>query len=297
MPCNSPLTAYKAPGGRISFKQKEGYYDLPLKIACGQCRGCRLRRTRDWAIRATHEAQMHDKNSFVTLTYDDDHLPHDQGLVVKHWQDFAKRLRKKMGPFRYLHCGEYSDEKRRPHYHACLFGQNFEHDRVPLGNQTGHKLHLSPTLQQLWPYGFHSIGELTFDSAAYVAAYCFKKINAGTAEQRNTRLDPTTGETWTVQGEYATMSRRPGLGRTWFDKYASDIYPHDFTIAKGQKFRPPAYYDTLLKNEQPTLYAKMQEKRRQHIKNNPADQTQQKQQARETILEAKASLHQKRPIA
>lgn len=295
MPCNSPLTAYKAPGGKITFKQRDGYYDLPLKIACGQCRGCRLRRTRDWAIRAVHEGQMHDKNSFVTLTYDNEHLPHDQTLVVKHWQDFAKRLRKKMGPFRFLHCGEYTDN-HRPHYHACIFGQNFQHDRVELGNQEGHKLHVSPTLQKLWPYGFHSIGELTFDSAAYVAAYCFKKLNGQTAKQKYTRTDTETGETWSVRPEYATMSRRPGLGSKWFDKYKGDLYPHDFAVAKGQKFRPPKYYDQLLKEKDPELWDKMQNRRIQHIKKHPEDQTHTQQIARETIIQAKSELHQTRLI-
>jgi len=296
LPCNAPLTAYKAPGGKITFKAKDGYYDLPLQLACGQCRGCRLRRTRDWAIRAIHEAGMHERNSFVTLTYDDKHLPQDYGLVVKHWQSFAKRLRKQMGPFRFLHCGEYGDAKLRPHYHACLFGHNFQNDRVKLGNQSGHPLYVSPTLQKLWYQGFHTIGELTFDSAAYVAAYCFKKLNGQKKQEQCQRIDIRTGETWDVHPEYATMSRRPGLGSTWFDKYKTDLYPGDFAIAKGQKFRPPKYYDNLLAKSDPTLWDKIQAKREEHVRSYPEDLTEQRQQAREQILKAKYDLHKKRPL-
>jgi len=294
LPCNSPLTAWRAPGGKITFEQKKGYYDLPLEIACGQCRGCRLRRTRDWAIRAIHEGQMHERNSFVTLTYNDENLPEDHGLNVKHWQDFATRLRKKMGPFRFLHCGEYGDDNLRPHYHACLFGHDFTQDSVPYGNPDGHALQLSQTLHDLWGKGFVTIGELTFDSAAYVASYVFKKLNGKTRVERYTRTDTSTGEQWDVAPEYATMSRRPGLGATWFEKYQSDVYPADVAIAKGQKFRPPKYYDGLLAEQNPQLWEKMQEKRAKHVKKNP--DTNQTREAREVTLQKKHNLYSKQTL-
>lgn len=285
--CNSPLRAYKAPGGKITFHQRSGYYDMPLQIACGQCRGCRLRRTRDWAVRAIHESQMHEQNSFVTLTYDDENLPADNGLVVKHWQDFAKRLRKKMGPFRFLHCGEYGEKTLRPHYHACLFGHDFRTDRQPIGNPSGHPLYMSPDLEELWGKGFVSIGELTFDSAAYVASYVFKKTNGETAERRNERVDERTGEVWAVKGEYATMSRRPGLGAAWFAKYSSDIYPHDFAVAKGQQFRPPKFYDQLLKERDPGAWEKIHTRRAQHVRERPEEATTERKEVKEEILRRK----------
>jgi len=286
MGCNSPLTAYKGPGGKITFKAKEGYYDLPLQLACGRCRGCRLRRTRDWAIRAVHEAQMHEQNCFLTLTYNDKHLPEDHGLNVKHWQDFAKRLRK-TGKFRYLHCGEYGEDKLRPHYHACIFGRNFHKDSIPTRSQNGHPYWISAEIADAWEWGFHTIGELCFDTAAYVASYVFKQINGDLVETKNTRVDPTTGETWTVTPEYATMSRNKGLGHSWFEKYASDLYPHDFAVVNGQKFRPPKYYDQQLEKTQPELWKKIAKARQEHVRKQPEELTPERLQVKETIIQAK----------
>lgn len=95
MACYAPLSAWKKPGGGITFKQSEATGLRPIKLPCGQCLGCRLDYSREWAVRCTHEALLHQENSFITLTYDDEHLPWDRGLRKKHWQDFAKRLRKK----------------------------------------------------------------------------------------------------------------------------------------------------------------------------------------------------------
>lgn len=156
MPCFKPLKAYKAPGG-IAFNSRDGYADLPIQLACGQCLGCRLERKRSWAIRSMHEAQTHEKNCFLTLTYDDAHLPEDHSLDVAHWQRFAKRLRKSHGPFRFIHCGEYGDISLRPHYHALLFGVDFGSDSVPVRTNNSHPLRVSASLSKLWPYGFHTI--------------------------------------------------------------------------------------------------------------------------------------------
>lgn len=275
------------PEGAITFNPTAGYYDRPLQIACGQCRGCRLRRTRDWALRAVHESQMHDQNSFVTLTYNDEHLPEDHGLDVKHWQDFAKRLRKRSGPFRFLHCGEYGEKNLRPHYHACIFGHDFRADRTPLGNPTGKPLYASPTLSELWPFGFSAIGELTFDSAAYVASYCFSKTTGNRKEGQWQRLDTDTGECWEVKPTYATMSRRPGLGTSWFEKFKGDLYPHDYAVAKGQKFRPPRFYDELLAKSDPKLWEGIQARRRQHVRAKPEELKPARQEIREEILRRK----------
>lgn len=296
MGCNAPLTAYKTPDGAITFNNKLGYYDRPLKLACGQCRGCRLRRTRDWAIRAIHESQMHKRSSFITLTYRDEDLPEDHGLVLKHWQNFAKKLRRQDGPFRFLHCGEYGDQSFRPHYHALIFGHNFHEDRVPINNNSGHPLYASSSLALLWPWGFSSIGEVAFDSAAYVASYVFKKKNGEQAEKINERLDITTGELWSVPSPYATMSRRPGLGTSWFHKYKGDLYPHDFAVAKGQKFRPPKFYDQLLQKEDPKMWEEIQNRRRHHVRSNPTELEPQKLDIKEETLRRKHELYAHRHL-
>ena len=245
VPCFTPIAAYKGPGG-IKFDSKRGYADMPLKLNCGQCLGCRLERKRSWAIRCMHERQMHSQNCFITLTYDNEHLPEDRGLHVSHWQKFAKRLRKKHGKFRYMHCGEYGEKTLRPHYHALLFGLDFD-DTVEL-QQTDQDfpLRVSASLSKLWKNGFHTIGDITFDSAAYVASYCAKKYTGKKAETEYERVDPETGECWDVAPEYATMSRRPGLGSKWIEKYEGDVYPDNFVIMKGQKWKPPDFYDKKL---------------------------------------------------
>lgn len=84
-------------------------------IKCGQCMECRLAYSREWAIRITHEAAMHERNCFLTLTYDDDHLPKYGQLVKSDLQKFFKRLRHHFN-FKYVACGEYGERRRRPHF-------------------------------------------------------------------------------------------------------------------------------------------------------------------------------------
>lgn len=248
MPCYSPLEAYKTVDGRVVFTDKDrGGSAVKLSLACGQCTGCRISRSRHWALRCVHEAQMHERNSFITLTYDDVHLPKDGSVDVRHWQTFAKRLRKKIGPFRFFHCGEYGEKSQRPHYHACVFGEDFASDRVFWKRDAGNDLFVSKVLTETWGKGFTTVGNLTYESAAYVARYIMKKASGPYAKAaRYGRLDWTTGEYWEVRPEYITMSRRPGVGKTWFDKFMDDVYPEDEVVHDGRKFRPPRYYDKLL---------------------------------------------------
>lgn len=246
MPCYTPLKAYRAQGGQVVFDSKRGWSDRPFEIACGQCRGCRLERARQWALRCVHEAQMHDSNSFITLTYDNDHLPEDGSLRVRDWQLFCKKLRKVVGPFRYLMCGEYGERNFRPHYHACIFGVDFRSDRVYLRGEGQNRLFMSALLTEKWGHGFTSVGSLTMQSALYVASYVMKKATGKLAETRYQRFDSKTGETWQVKPEFVCMSRRPGLGTTWFEKYGKDVYPSDEVVHAGKHYRPPRFYDNKL---------------------------------------------------
>lgn len=188
---------------------------------------------------------MHARNCFLTLTYDEEHLPENLSTDVEHWKLFAKRVRKAMGSFRFLHCGEYGEEKLRPHYHALLFGIDFAEDRIKYKVENGHQLWESKKLDDLWGMGRCTIGALSFDSAAYVARYALKKVTGPKAEEDGTyeRVDARTGLVWQVKPEYITMSRRPGIGANWIKKFRSDVYPDDFIVMKGQKFRPPKFYD------------------------------------------------------
>jgi len=290
MACTRPLHGYAAPGGKISFKDEtnsRGHRVPSIIVKCGQCLGCRMERKRGWAIRAVHEAQMHEENSFLTLTYDNEHLPKDGSVRVKDWQDFAKRVRKNKGPFRFFHCGEYGENTFRPHYHACMFGHDFHADRTKHAQKGGHPLWISSELSELWGNGFCTIGSLSFDSAAYVAGYCVKTKTGKEANAYLERVNFATGEVTTVKPEYATMSRNKGLGYSWYQKYKTDVYPDDFVVMKGQKFRPPAYYDTLLEKEEPEQWARIQARRQSFVANNADFQSPRRLKAKEDVLKAK----------
>ncbi len=253
MVCIRPLTGYRGPGGKVTFQRSAGFVDLPISLPCGRCVACRLERSRQWAIRCVHEAKSHDRNCFLTLTYDDRHLPEDGSVDVRTWQLFCKRLRKAMGPFRYLHCGEYGEKTFRPHYHACMFGIDFSDDRKVWREEPGRVLYCSEDLDDLWEHGKCWIGAMNFKTAAYVARYVMKKLTGEYAADEYRRIDVLTGEEYFVKPPYATMSRRPGLGREWIDEYLSEVYPDDFIVHDGGKVSPPRYYDAVLAEVDPGM--------------------------------------------
>lgn len=267
MACFRPIKCYKKPGGGLAFSSKDGWADFPLEIACGQCMGCRVAKQRAWAIRCVHESQMHEVSSFITLTYDAEHLPSDGGLRVEHWQKFAKRMRKAVGPFRYFHCGEYGGKTKRPHYHALIFGVDFSSDRRQTAKtKQGEPIFESPTLEGLWPFGFSNIGAVNYTTASYVAGYCLKKVNGEAAEKEYRRVDLETGEVFDVTPEYVTMSRRPGIGATWFEKYKSDVFPRDEVILAGRQLPVPPFYDRRLEKMNRGMWLRVSEKRRERGK-------------------------------
>ena len=141
MACFKPLSAWRNPSdpsGQLLFSyhtigaSSDHAERTCLKIPCGQCVGCRLEYSRQWAVRCCHESSLHIYNCFITLTYDPEHLPDDGSLDIKHFQKFMKRLRDKLHPLRirFFHCGEYGDKTRRPHYHALIFGYSFPDRKI-----------------------------------------------------------------------------------------------------------------------------------------------------------------------
>jgi hypothetical protein len=191
---------------------------------------------------------------FVTLTYDDDHLPADGSLHVEHFQKFCKRLRNHLGPFRFLHCGEYGEQNGRPHYHALLFGLDFHEDREVFTQKGDQITWLSTTLSSIWSFGFTTLSPLTFATASYTAGYVVKK--ARDAQWRT--WHDVYGANATViaskKPEYITMSRKPGLGTSWFESYWQDVYPADRVRIAGATYRPPRFYDVLLERMDPVMY-------------------------------------------
>ena len=189
---------------------------------------------------------MYDVSSFVTLTYDDAHLP--TTLIYSHFQKFMYRLRKRLGPTRFFMCGEYGDQNLRPHFHALLFGQGFP-DRRPCGAN----LYRSPTLESLWTAGFSSVGDVTFQSAGYVARYSLKKVTGSRAGAHYSAVDVRTGEVVYREPEFGHMSLKPGIGFGWFQKYWRDVFAvRDGVVAPGGRLvPPPKYYFKLLESIDP----------------------------------------------
>ena len=263
MACFSPIQAFRNPydsnGPLIFSSHTIGSHDVAvgvygLKIPCGQCVGCRLEYSRQWAVRCCHESTLHTFNSFITLTYDPEHLPADGSLDVSHFQKFMKRLRDRIKPLkiRFFHCGEYGDLTRRPHYHALIFGYDFP-DRVLLKKSKSGDLFTSELLTSVWGLGHASVGDLTFESAAYVARYVMKKVNGSLKKSHYEVIDYDTGEVVDLKPEYTTMSRRPGIAGDWFDKYKDDVYPSDTIHLSGREMRPPKFYDKKMKSLDPEL--------------------------------------------
>jgi len=290
MPCYKPITGYRGrkagPSGKTAIVFKvEDSCGIKLQLPCGRCIGCRLERARQWAVRLTHEAQLHGDSLFLTLTYNDEHLPADGNLNKKHFQDFMKRLRwqHRDKQIKFFHCGEYGERFTRPHYHACLYGINFD-DRVRYSERNGIPLDYSKQLEELWGKGFASVGELTFESAAYVARYCTKKVTGLQAAEHYQRVTPY-GELVEVEPEYVTMSRRPGLSKTWFDQYADEVYPSDEVISRGHPAKPPRYYDKLYEAAHGLEFANVKKNRLQSI--NAANNTPERLAVREKCVNAK----------
>jgi hypothetical protein len=295
MPCYSPLQGYRSvettdKGKRLFVSDsRRGYAALPLTVPCGQCIGCRLERSRQWAIRLTHEAQLHTEKCFVTLTYDDDHLPPGGTLVKAHFQSFMKRLRKRFPdrPIRFFHCGEYGETTWRPHYHAIIFGLEFLQDRKQYTkNQQGHITYTSQTLDDLWGMGKCQIGGFSFDSAAYVARYVVKKVNGDKAVSHYRRLDPDTGEIFDLLPEYVTMSLKPGIGSAWFDKFKSDVFPRDQVVIRGKAMQPPRRYTILLEKADPRAHQLLKWSRQAKASRHRAEQSTRRLVVREEVKQA-----------
>lgn len=266
MPCYFPLQAKYSlrPDGKkdIVFCAERAKWfsmgiSLPsnsISLPCGRCMGCRLEKSRQWALRCVHESKLYDDNCFVTLTYDPEHLPKDGSLNKKHMQDFIKRVRRRFDDraIRVFYCGEYGDRLGRPHYHIIFFNLDFS-DKEKAFKSAGFWNYTSSVLSDLWTFGSCSVTEFSFETAAYVARYCTKKVNGKLADAHYQGRLP----------EFAQASLKPGIGKGWLDKFGgSDVFPHDVCIVRGVKCKPPRYYDVLRDREDPVGFAKAKEARR-----------------------------------
>ncbi|QCQ85022.1 replication initiator protein [Blackfly microvirus SF02] len=258
MPCEKPLSGYRPTnGGPVTFKRPQARTYQEIDIPCGQCILCRLEHARQWAVRITHEAQGHEENAFITLTYNDENLPEHSSLNYRHLQLFWKRLRKKIGKFRYYAVGEYGDENNRPHYHACIFGHAWIEGRQIL-RRTPSMLWTHPELEWCWGMGNVSIGALTFESAQYTASYVTKKLNN---KRKYVRVDEETGELIALVQPRAFMSRRKAIALEWVEKWGYNTYAHDRVVINGREQKPPKFYDRWLKKKSEIAEGMIKEKR------------------------------------
>lgn len=143
-----------------------------MQVPCGKCLNCRIAHSREWATRCVHESTLYEKNVFVGLSYNDEHLPANKSLVPDHLRLFIKNFRRSLYPrkIKYFGCGEYGDIRDRPHYHIIMF--NVGHDDFDsFVNTYGKKYYTTP----YWKKGFVDVGFVSYHSARYVADYVFKK--------------------------------------------------------------------------------------------------------------------------
>lgn len=226
-----------------------------IEIPCGQCIGCRQQRSREWANRLMCEARGYDENWFITLTYDDFHVPtsewiDDDGefrlsltLQPKDLQDFWKRLRKSIEPekIRYFAAGEYGDTTARPHYHAIVFGLHIP-DLCYYRSIDGYNYYYSDYVNHIWSKGNVIIASVNWASCAYVAAYCTKKLTGDLGDKVYGKLN--------IVPPFNVMSRRPGIGRDFYESEVKNLdvsqkYIYLSSDEKGIKFSRPRYFKKL----------------------------------------------------
>jgi len=278
MPCASPQLAVPMPGktknGKTPYKfigkalslhtRYQPFRPGTIILPCRQCILCRLEKSRQWATRLMHEINSHPNACFLTLTYDPNQIPLDGSLNPVHLKTFFKDLRARMDyhenqKIKYFACGEYGDQKGRPHYHAALFGPIPSHPGLdPISSKliqeepsrSGGLQFSHPDISATWPYGLHRISELNFETAAYVARYILKKISGVSAPLHYGNLHP----------EFVRMSK--GLGKEHFNRWTTDLYPSDQCVLPGRgAFMPPPYYDRLLEKVDPSLFQKIKKAR------------------------------------
>lgn len=194
-------------------------------------------------MRLAHELKSHDASSFVTLTY-----AVDVGSVSKlDAQNFLKRLRYYLEPkkIRFYLVSEYGEKSGRAHYHAIIYGHDFSKD--PGAHQVRRGLYASPLLDKAWGLGHASSGTVTEASIRYVTNYILGKSNAPQEKA------PT----------FALMSRRPGIGRTYIDSHAPEIYRRDLVRSGDFERRPPRYYDNVTFKDDPASAQALRLRRRE----------------------------------
>lgn len=260
MRCTSPRDVSQPyEGAPLNWsKKKYNASHKVFKLPCGKCAECKLEYARSWAVRCVHEAKMHEENSFLTLTYNEESIkelidiPHsietgkeEYKLNYEHVQQFMKRLRKTTSKeLGFFATGEYGDRTNRPHWHILIFGWYPTDSRAQYKNHRGDQICTSEQLGRLWPHGNSNVGTVTFESAGYVARYAAKKL--GTSQDDQSPYKPISKK-----------SQRNAIGKKFLQRYYEDIFNHGYVVLdNGSRVGIPRYYEKWLKKEHPEYWAK-----------------------------------------
>lgn len=307
MPCFHPTAAWKSTSknpdtGKIplvfSKPRHRLSYSPRIFLPCGGCIGCRIVNARTAGLRCVHESIFHESSSFITLTYRPEDLPRYGVLVPSHFQDFMKSLRHRLDvPVKAFYCGEYGEKKGRPHFHAIIFGYGFPDKYFFKNSKSGHPLFRSSLLEKCWKFGHSSVGDMTYQSAAYIGAYTTKVSKGEKASKDYLIADPFTGEIpqeiqeydvlnehdevlgracrkvdMLKPPEYGRYPRGEGLGAKWIERYAEETLRDGYLIHDSKRFPIPRYYKKFLEENFKSKYddmvsrnkARAQEKKREH---------------------------------
>lgn len=260
MPCYHPTAAWfsrtltKDRTFGVTFRYSDAWKDKPLDLPCGKCIGCRIRRANEWGTRCMNELRgRKGPSAFITLTYDQEHLPKDGSLDKRALQLFWKRLRKAGHHIRYFACGEYGPQTNRPHYHAVVFGYWPEHRVLYPGNRN-IPMYRSRDLEQLWPFGTSYFSPVTRENATYVAKYTLAKYDEkGQPRDFGERQPP-----------FLTMSTHPGIGANYARDNARALVRLDgIRLRGGQLAALPRYYEKVLAREEPSTIRGLKTRRKE----------------------------------
>ena len=291
MACVKPLKGWRQPDGGFSFKSR-GIGQL-MRVPCGRCRGCRYDKSKEWALRCRHESLSHQASCFLTLTYDPDKRDRQNPYTLhpKHVSKFIQDTRNRFRPkkLKYFYSGEYGEEGpgHHPHYHMILFGEDFAEDRTE-ARELGGKLFKSETLSELWPFGFSSIGDVSLNSAAYVASYTTKKVSGERAAEYYSCVCPESGEVLQLRPEYARMSK--GIGKEFVRKNAESIYEYDEVIFNEKPILPPRFYDKVLQQQDEKAYEEVKKARIRKMAYWSEAMSDERLEAREEIMKKREEL-------
>lgn len=210
-------------GGPISLRDRPSDHPVYL-LPCGTCIGCRTAKAKEWAVRCALEDAVYDVTCFVTLTFDEVHVP--VTLDRRHVQLYAKRVRTAEGRVRYFASGEYGERNGRPHYHVLLFGVSPTSQSLVRAwsrwRCDRRHVHTDAAGCERVAVGFVSAEVANAARIAYTAGYCAKKIGDVPDPPRSVRVDESTGEVYRYQPPFIQMSRRPGIGG-WAREYWRDF--------------------------------------------------------------------------